>query len=91
MQEQELKEPKQYFIGEKKKKYSNPVKKKTIFLATLIARQMKNILTTSKITVVAILYYLSSHWEMAIIAMQHRQRNYKHRNVKRKRRNENQD
>lgn len=29
MQEQKLKEPKQYFTGEKKKKYSNPVKKKT--------------------------------------------------------------
>lgn len=29
MQEQELKESKQYFTGEKKKRYSNPVKKKT--------------------------------------------------------------
>lgn len=44
MQEQELKEPKQYFIGEKKKKYSNPVKKRTCYLAILIARQIKTVL-----------------------------------------------
>lgn len=69
MQERELKEPKQYFTCENKKMYSNPVKKKTIFLATLIARQIKNILTTIKIAVVAILYYLSSHWERAIIML----------------------
>lgn len=29
MQEQELQEPKQYFTDEKKKKYYNPVRKKT--------------------------------------------------------------
>lgn len=74
----------QTFIGEKKKINSNPVKKKTIFLAILIARWETNILTINKITMAVILCYLSFRWVMATVIMLHKQRNYKHRDAKRK-------
>ena len=86
IQEQELQESKQYFTGEKKKKYSNPVKKKTRFLAILIASKRINILKINKIIVVVILCYLYFHWEMATVTMLHRQKIYRHRNARRKRR-----
>lgn len=51
----------QNFTGEKKKRDFNPVKKKTIYLAILIANKTINTLTISKIIVAVILSYQSFH------------------------------
>ena len=52
----------QNFTGEKKKKRDfNPVKKKTIFFAILIANKIINTLTISQIIVAVILFCLSFH------------------------------
>ena len=75
-------------LAKRKKKYSNPVKKRTRFLAILITRKIMNTFLIKQKAKQEILCYLFSHWEMAIITIEHRQRNYKHRNAKRKRRKE---
>lgn len=72
-------------LAKRKKKYSNTVKKKTIFLVILITKKKIDTLTTSSTIVGVILFCLFSHWEMAIITMPHQQKNYRHRNARRKR------
>lgn len=86
MQEQELKEPKQYFTGEKKKETFQPSEKENNISCNLDNKQNNEQSFNQVNSKLEILYCLSSHWEIAIITMQHRQRNYSHRNVKRKRR-----
>ncbi len=84
MQEQELKEPKQYFTGENKKEIFQSGEKENMTSCNLDSKadnkhsynQQNNDSGD----------YLFSHWEIAIIMMQHWQRGYKHRNAKRKRR-----
>lgn len=77
----ELQEQKIY--GEKRKKHFNPMKNITRFFAILLVNRTTNTLIICKI--VMILFCLFSHWEMATITILHWQKNYKHRNTRRKR------
>ena len=87
MQEQELKEPKQYFTGEKEKTFQPSEKGKSNISCNLDNKQNneQSFNQVNSKTGNSLLSIFSLR-EIAIITMQHRQRNYSHRNVKRKRR-----
>ena len=74
----------QNFTGKNKKEVFQSSEKENMIPCNIDSKQNNNTLSIRGIIEAVILCYLSFHWEMATIMMQHWQKTYRHRSARRK-------